>query len=661
MDFPKSKYLNPIRIALIYFIVSTIWILFSDYLLNLLFSNDPNINLYFSIGKGLFFISGSAILIFSLVSFYKEELVGISNDFLETQSDLMVLLHNSKTGYLKTDSSGNILKVNDNFEKISGYSHDDLIGLPLNLFFKDFKINSEGLFTENSSGTLTQDMTLRRKDGSQVWLSVTATVIESVKRKESQIAIIALDISERKNSEKQLIESENKLKRFQRIGQLGQWEFNVKNRMVTCSDFMFEIIEMNPIKCPFNYNVIFKQIKVEMERELIDSISQNIDIGKLNNTVLKIISGKGNPKHILLNIESNLDENGNIEKYTGTLLDITEKIKMLDEFQESEKKFRNLFEFNPSPIAIVNVKTGRVISDNPANQFLLGYSESEIQQLSVAKLIGISQLRRLTTNFKYEPEKLIKIGLVNYQTKSKQIVYYDTSIYGFQKNGIKYLYVFGKDLTEYVKSEEKLLRSIVISQENERQRISKEIHDNLGQNIVAAFINFENLKNDISKFSEKSILNYVVGLKLLNTSIEESRTIAHNLMPKSLIEYGLVIAIESLLNSLKGNGKIKFDFIHNMENRLLSHFHELNLYRIVQEGINNIIKHSNATTSVIQIIKHPTTIILSIEDNGQGKISNSSNGYGLYIMRSRVEAMKGTIVIDSNEKSGTNITIEVNL
>lgn len=217
-----------------------------------------------------------------------------------------------------------------------------------------------------------------------------------------------------------------------------------------------------------------------------------------------------------------------------------------------------------------------------------------------------------------------------------------------------------KDITERSRSNQLLLKKIIETQEFERERISKELHDGIGQSLAAIHFNLESLKDNY--LSKNDISKELYSLpKLVNETIQDLRRICFNTLPLVLQTYGLINAIEVIrLNLSTADFNIKFncdeDYIE------LSNTLEISIFRIIQEFINNSVKHSNATEVVIDLSCSEKNIILKLKDNGIGFNINDlviSKGYGLRNIKTRIESVQGQISMNSSDKTGTQFDIEI--
>ena len=190
-------------------------------------------------------------------------------------------------------------------------------------------------------------------------------------------------------------------------------------------------------------------------------------------------------------------------------------------------------------------------------------------------------------------------------------------------------------------------------EEKERARLSSELHDGLGGILSAVKLNIES--EDILEAKEKS-------LGLITQSISEMRRISNALLPETLLKFGMKTAVKSFCNSFNAqSGKVKIEFsFFGTEYRYSSHF-ELTVYRIVQEIINNSVKHSEASEITVQIISDENRLFIGINDNGKGFDTDSpqiKRGLGLENIKERSSIYGGRVELNSTPGNGTEVIIE---
>ena len=148
----------------------------------------------------------------------------------------------------------------------------------------------------------------------------------------------------------------------------------------------------------------------------------------------------------------------------------------------------------------------------------------------------------------------------------------------------------------------------------------------------------------------------------LERSNQDLRNISHQMMPRALSDLGIIPALEDMLENSLAYAKIKYQFEHFNINGRLPEKIEVSIYRITQELINNIIKHSNANNVNVQLFKSDESIILIVEDDGVGmNASKSGKGIGLLNISSRVDMIHGTVNFEPSPNSGTLVTVKIPL
>jgi signal transduction histidine kinase len=205
------------------------------------------------------------------------------------------------------------------------------------------------------------------------------------------------------------------------------------------------------------------------------------------------------------------------------------------------------------------------------------------------------------------------------------------------------------------------LRSVLDGQELERQRLSRELHDGLGQRIIALKLKLENI-NTSGKFD---ILGMIKEVKQdFDETIDDIRRMSNDLMPAVLYEFGLSTALRNLMDGLPAGSGIKGRFSSTGKFDDLDKTSKTYLYRIAQEAVNNALKHSGATLISLNIKRHGATIRMQIEDNGKGfdfDMQNKSSGNGIYNMHERAALLNGTLELKRSGKGGTSVIINIKL
>ncbi|PIQ22372.1 MAG: hypothetical protein COW65_03580 [Cytophagales bacterium CG18_big_fil_WC_8_21_14_2_50_42_9] len=210
----------------------------------------------------------------------------------------------------------------------------------------------------------------------------------------------------------------------------------------------------------------------------------------------------------------------------------------------------------------------------------------------------------------------------------------------------------------HLQQQKDILTTILKTQEDERIRISESLHNGLGQILYAAKLNLTEL--NVTSAPQKKIKASIE--KLLDEAITSARNISFELTPSILKDFGMKTALEELIRRISSKTITITCEVVGFEERPRYEI-ELALYRIIQELLNNIMKHAQATEAFIELVNHEEELYLHVQDNGVGfntDFVNQGTGLGLNSIRNRVQLLNGTLHIDSRPGQGTVFRIEIN-
>ena len=243
---------------------------------------------------------------------------------------------------------------------------------------------------------------------------------------------------------------------------------------------------------------------------------------------------------------------------------------------------------------------------------------------------------------------LLVLGLLYYNSRQKRIIAEKEK--NLQHEQIKFL----------EKQQEAVsLKSMINGQETERARIAKDLHDGLGGLFSAVKMYFSTLQHEHETLKTNDL--FEKSYSLVDTASSEIRRIAHNMMPEVLMKLGLVQAVEDLCLNISAGKLLQVNLqVFGMDKRLNAST-EIMLYRILQELLNNIIKHSQATEAIVQFNKEGSRLSITVEDNGRGFNMHENNGQpkaGMQTVKSRVDYLNGKLTIDSQKGMGTTVIMD---
>ena len=216
---------------------------------------------------------------------------------------------------------------------------------------------------------------------------------------------------------------------------------------------------------------------------------------------------------------------------------------------------------------------------------------------------------------------------------------------------------------EIMKQQDMATKAVIEAEENERKRIAGDLHDGVGQTMSAAKMNLSSIESRLNFGNEEDRIAFEKIVNLVDESCKEVRTVSHNMMPNALLKSGLSSAVKEFIDKIDSR-ILKVNLYSEGLNERLDSNVETVLYRVIQECVNNVIKHSGANQLDISLIKDADGIAATIEDNGRGfniGEKEKADGIGLKNIRTRIEYLKGTIDFDSAPGKGTLVAIHVPL
>nr|MBP9739259.1 sensor histidine kinase [Chitinophagaceae bacterium] len=215
--------------------------------------------------------------------------------------------------------------------------------------------------------------------------------------------------------------------------------------------------------------------------------------------------------------------------------------------------------------------------------------------------------------------------------------------------------------TAILKEKNNAAMAILAAEEKERKRIASDLHDGIGQMMSAVKMNLSSLAYKLTSLTPQEAALLEKTMALTDESCKEVRTVSHNMMPNALLKSGLSSAIKTFVDKID-HKKLKVN-LHSegLDNRLPDTV-EIVLYRVIQETVNNVIKHAKANQLDIAIIKDVDGLSCTIEDNGIGFNFNDKNlteGIGLKNIQARITYLQGTVEWDAVPNKGTLVSIHI--
>lgn len=356
-------------------------------------------------------------------------------------------------------------------------------------------------------------------------------------------------------------------------------------------------------------------------------------LNTLTGLYLKTGDGKNAEKYALENKEF-MESSGNMQNYSYVLEYLSHAYLLQGKYKKSREMLQQHISFRDSVDAI-----GQKITQS---ELLVKYETEKKENLLLKQNLELEQLTARNQRLLFF-SVIILAGLI--------------FAFLFYKSKIK-----NKELElAKIKSDAKnqITEALLQGEENERLRLSKEIHDGLGSMLTAAHLHLANMQATYPEISQS--LNTPV--QMVRKTHDECRRVAHNLMPVTLYEEGLQAAISEHISLLESTGSVAVEFSPiNLEEEHMSQNLKLFIFRVIQELISNAVKHGNATEIFLQISQKNPLLTITVEDNGNGiDESKTDKGKGLMSLKKNLIDLGGFLDIESKLKEGTSVYIEINM
>ena len=358
----------------------------------------------------------------------------------------------------------------------------------------------------------------------------------------------------------------------------------------------------------------------------------------------------------------------------GTAIDnihlCQEQSMITDQLRQSEKHYRELFENAHDAIWIDDME-GNIISANRASEILTGFNKEELlkmkmkdflspEDLEIANEARRSLLQDEPVQQPYRQRLIRKDGTQAILRLTTNLSYGDGQSRAFQN--------IARDVTEEAKMQESLrsyVRQITKAQEDERLRISRELHDSTAQNLIALLHTLENFLDSQENLPLEEARELWAMHEQVKDIVQGVRSLSRDLRPAILDDVGLLAALHWVSREFRTTYGIKISLhVHGSERRFVPEV-ELLLFRIIQEALRNVGRHSHASNAEVLIEFAENKITASVRDNGigfqaLGKIDDLSRDgkLGLVGMQERVRLLGGNLEINSEPGKGTSVIVE---
>ena len=583
-----------------------------------------------------------------------------SEQLLSSQAQL---LEDISDAVIATDEHMTIVSWNRAAERMYGWSEQEAIGKEVGEIFNttydnenDKDLFQELLEEEEWSGEVTQH---NRMDEPMTILSSVRVISDSEGKFEGTVAVNK-DISAIKKIQEKLSYEQRRFEYATSVVSDAIWDANPDEEVVWWSEG-FATHYKHDVPSPADgFDVWKNNLHPEDKTRVVETMKNAEDSGATQwEQEYRFYRGDGTLATVLDRAYILRDNKGEIIRIIGAMNDVTMEKDAEKELKRSEHQYRLLYEQSPLPMYIFDKESHKFLSVNEALINLFGYSKEEFLEMTIFELFLPEEQNKI----REEAHRNLKNSRSGFdvwrqKTKDGSTLFCEISGSDIYFRDKQQRLVLTLDITEQRKAEERAIKAIVEGEERERHRIANELHDGLGQYLSAANMHLNTAYSESERQSDPIDRSFKTGLQMLEHAISETRSISHNLLPKAIQDYGLKMAVESLVNEMQSTQESSIYLFQKYDATIIPGNIQINIFRIIQEALNNALKYSNGSTININLVYSDGDLICTVEDDGSGFDPSdvSNEGLGLQSMKTRVAAMSGNLDIDSKESTGTVIS-----
>lgn len=659
-----------LRIALVYIALGLVWITFSDEAVAR-FVADRNLANWVSVGKGYAYVLATGVLLYVAIRALYSRQRRTQQQLARSERAYRTMFDNNPNPMFVYDSSTlQFLAVNRAAVSKYGYTRAELLTKALcDIYPADAQVELQRALDARkySSDFLRLNaVTHQAKDGRPLLMELTISTLR-MQARAAQL-LMAQDISQRVRIERKLLESRRQLKEAQRIAGFGSWSVDYDSGALTLSEQMYRLLGIDDSAATWTLQTLFGHVHPD-DRAAVQTAFDGAWRRRPLQRELRLLRNNGDVHHVLIRGEL-VTRSDNSRQLVGTILDIDERKRHEKKLEESERQYRQLIDNLPEAVLIH--RNLEITFANPLAVDLFGGPLLGLQADALVATPSQSAARsrlewlqggfeRIDNQFQERLLRKANGDIFAAEVASRSILV----------DGAHCIQVMVRDISAQKKSQlelqlanERLMHlstQMLESAEAERRHLSRDLHDDLGQSLTfikmtAAWLR-KRLEHD--ELGERVAQLHVAA----GEALEKVRNLSQALRPAQLETLGLKAAMEEHLHKFcEGGGigyKATIDELQPRPDPLI----EIALFRIFQEALTNIFRHSAASFVGIELVRIGAALTLRVVDDGHGfdvaaALARGGN-LGLHTMQERGQQLGGQVQWQSVIGAGTEMTATI--
>jgi PAS domain S-box-containing protein len=581
-----------------------------------------------------------------------------------------LIIESMRDNFLLTDSDLNVIDINPAFAENSGYTRDELLKMNVTDFDPEMTLTNikRNLKKALNKGTVLFDTKNKRKNGEIVDVEVALSEMKIDGK--IYFASFGRDVSEFKTTQEELRTTNERFQLISSTTQDAVWEVDMETGSRWANETHQSLYGLNNMDEVPGSEAWVNRIHPDEREEIIKSL--DTAMGMRKNIWLEEYRFKTENRG-WINVYDRTymvyDKKNTLVKMVGSMLDITD-LKKAEEQIRNEKRLSDVIINSLPGIFYLYSEKNKFLKWNKNFETISGFTSEEIAGMQPLDFFDENDQIVIGDKIKEVMEKGYGEAESHLHTKSNGCIpYYFTGLRTIIE-GEKCLIGTGIDLTlikkaekelremeqhileQKVEEQKKISRAIINSQEKQRNYIGRELHDNVNQILAGArlYMSMGSKQSDYAR----ELIKY--PLELLDSGITEIRALTHKHVTP-LGEIDLKQLTEKIVENLLEKSNIKTKLVYEV-NRYIDEDIKTNIYRILQEHINNIIKHSKCSEVLISIKECGDDICINIDDNGQGfDTKKKREGIGISNIMNRIQSFDGSFKLESSPGNGCKLKV----
>jgi len=586
------------------------------------------------------------------------------------------LFEQASLGIAVEDFEGNLLLANPALCSMLGYREDELCGMNCSQFANpEDSGDDRALFQQLRAGVIEKyslEKRYPRKRGGHLWGRVNVSLSRDRDGESPLVFAFVEDITERKRSEEALCESEERFRLAAQAAKMYAYEWDVSADKVVRSEEYVNVLGNSYQERVLTRQQILATIHPDDHALVIGSVDQLTPQNSTSQISYRMLQPDGPDVWLEKSARGFFDEQGTLLRMIGMVANITDRKRAEQAQRESEDKLRLILDSTAEAIYGIDLEY-RCTFCNPACLRALGYER--LDEVLGKDMHGLMHRTRADgTLFPVEECRVHGVIRTGKGDHAEEEVLWRTNGTGFPAEYWSYPQLRGEevvgavvafvDITERKLTEAALAnvsRRLIEAQEQERSRIARELHDDIGQRLAILAIKLAQLQQNPPNSSE--LPSRIGELQKLTSEVAaDIQSLSHELHSSRLQYLGIVAAIRGFCREFGEQQKVEVDFKNHDLPVPLSPDISLCFFRVLQEALYNSTKHSGVRHFEVELWGTPDEIHLTVSDSGAGfdiDGAKASRGLGLISMEERLKLLNGTFSIESQLHRGTTIHARV--